>query len=33
MLSFEARGFLFAARRVIYARREAEGINDTKGCK
>ena len=33
LLSFEARVFSFAARRVIYARREAEGINDTEGCK
>ena len=33
LLSFEARVFSFAARRVIYARGEAEGINDTEGCK
>ena len=33
MLSFEARVFLFAARRVIHTRREAEGINVTEGCK
>ena len=33
MLLFEARVFSFAARRVIYARREAEGINDMEGCK
>ena len=30
---FDARVFSFAARRVIYARREAEGINDAEGCK
>ena len=33
LLSFEARVFSFAARRATYARREAEGINDTEGCK
>ena len=33
LLSFEARLFSFAARRFIYARREAEGINESEGCK
>ena len=32
LLSFEARVFSFAARLVIYARREEEDINETEGC-